>query len=157
MSAVPIVTKAGPRSYVPAVGTVVQVGQVVAGTTGGTQMVGGRIVIAAAASTKVVGVAVNDAMAPEDLSSTPGTDALGRPVVSMVPIPTKTAVIYGGMETLVTYAADAAFGDPLIAAANGSVTPAGATPDARTIIGKCTEPGGVVVATNPIALARITV
>ena len=37
-------------------------------------------------------------------------------------------------------------------AADGKVTPAGATPDARTIVGKCTEPAGVVVATNPRGL-----
>lgn len=46
-------------------------------------------------------------------------------------------------EVRVTYAADTAFGAQLIAAATGQVTPAGATPDATTLVGQCTEPNGV--------------
>jgi hypothetical protein len=47
------------------------------------------------------------------------------------------------VETLVTYAGAATFGQLLIAAANGQVTPAGAAPDVRTIVGRCTAPAGV--------------
>ena len=46
-----------------------------------------------------------------------------------------------------------ALNDPLVAAANGQVTPAGATPDARTIVGRCTNPGGV--AAGAVGLMRI--
>jgi hypothetical protein len=35
----------------------------------------------------------------------------------------------------------------------GGVAPAGATPDARTIVGECAEPGGV--AAGAVGLARI--
>jgi hypothetical protein len=54
----------------------------------------------------------------------------------------------------VKYAAVANLGDKLIAASAGRVTPAGATPDARTIVGECTEPGGVTVV-DSVALAWI--
>lgn len=148
MSAVPIVTKQGPRTYTPADNSVILGGQLVEGSTGG------RIVVATAGSLRVLGAATNDAVAPEDFPPADATDALGRSVVSFVPVATSTAVVYGGMETIVTYAADAAFGQKLIAAANGTVTPAGATPDARTLVGTCTEPGGVVVATKATGLYR---
>ena len=51
------------------------------------------------------------------------------------------------------YAAAANFGDALICAANGQVTPAGATPDARQIVGKCTAPNGVGI--GAVGLMRI--
>jgi len=71
------------------------------------------------------------------------------------PQPTKVAVAYGGMEVDgVTYTADCAEGLALIAAANGDVSPAGATPDARTVIGWCAEPGGVVVLTKATGRVR---
>ena len=44
----------------------------------------------------------------------------------------------------VTFAADTHFGDKLISAANGQVTPAGTTPEATTLVGQCFEPGGVL-------------
>lgn len=44
---------------------------------------------------------------------------------------------------LVTYTAAATVGQKLIAAANGQVTPAGATPDARTVIGECFDATGI--------------
>ena len=142
------VTKTGPRTYSPAATKTVRGGRVVEFVTGG------RIQEAGAGSLKVAGVALTDAIAPEDLSTAPGTDAFGKPVSNFAVYPTTTAVAYGGDEVEVTYAANAAQGDPLIAAANGTVTPAGATPDARTIIGRCTQPGGVVVATKATGLAR---
>lgn len=137
MSAVAQVTKTGPRTYVP-----------VENITGG-QLVEGRVLsgvaaigVAAAGSTTVVGVALVDGQAPSAISTTP-TTVNGRPVLNAAIIPPAIAVAYGGIEVPVTYAAAAAFGQKLIAAANGQVTPAGATPDARTIVGTCTQPGGV--------------
>lgn len=146
MAGVPQYRKAGPRTFVPASGQTVRGGRVVEGVAGG------RIQEAAAGSTRVLGVALGDAMAPEQQVTTPTTGADGRPVTAMYSLPTNVAVADSGIDVKVTYAANANFGDRLVAAANGTVTPAGATPDARTIIGKCVEPMGVVVATNPRGL-----
>lgn len=95
----------------------------------------GKIKPAGAASLKVLGVAANDA-APAGSGSALnyGTN---RPDV---------AVYSGPHEVRVTYAAAATFGAKLIAAANGQVTPAGATPDAASLVGVCTEPAGVAAA-----------
>jgi len=143
------VTQGGPKTCTPADNEVILGGQLVEGRAGG------RIGVAAAASVKVLGVALNDAVAPEDFPAADTTDALGRTVVSAVPIPTTVAVAYGGTEAAVVYSANASFGDKLVATANGTVAPAGTTPDARTIVAICAEPAGVVVATNPRGLARI--
>ena len=148
MAGIVQVTQGGPKTFTPADNQVIKGGQVVEATTGG------RIKVAAAGSFKVLGVALTDAVAPEDFPGANGTDTLGRPVVSAVPIPTTVAVAYAGTEVKVTYAATAAFGDKLIAAADGKVTPAGATPDARTVVGICTEPAGVTAA-NATGLIRL--
>ncbi|UAJ16182.1 scaffolding protein [Gordonia phage Malibo] len=142
------VTQGGPKTFTPASGETILGGQLVEARAGS------RIGVAAAGSTKVLGVALTDALAPEQFPPANTTDALGRTVVSAVPIPTVVAVAYAGTEVRVKYAAAANFGDKLIAAANGTVTPAGATPDARTIVGTCTEPAGVALnATGLIRLA----
>lgn len=145
MSGIPQVTKTGPKTFTPVENIV------------GGQLVeargSGRIGIAAAGSAKVLGVAVTDAQSPDALVTT-STIVNGRPQLNAAPLASVVAVAYGGIEVPVTYAANAAFGDRLVAAAGGTVTPAGATPDARTIVGICTEPNGVVVATSPIGLVR---
>lgn len=149
MSGVVQFRQGGPATFTPADNATVRGGRVV------EAVAGGRIQEAGAASLVALGVALTDAIAPEDVVTTTSNDALGRPVLAAVAIPTKVAVAYAGTECKVTYAANASFGQKLICAANGTVTPAGATPDARTIIGVCTEPGGVVVATNAVGLMRI--
>jgi hypothetical protein len=55
------------------------------------------------------------------------------------------------------YAAAATFGQRLVAAANGQVTPAGAAPDAREVIGVCYEEAGVstVGATGAVLLTLV--
>lgn len=136
MPAIPQVTRTGPRTYVPASGVSVLAGQVVEARAGG------RIGPAAAGSLVVLGVALQDAIAPEDLVTT-ATTVAQRSVLNTAVLPQNVAVAYGNVETLVTYAAAATFGQLLVAAANGQVTPAGAAPDARTIIGRCTAPAGV--------------
>lgn len=148
MVGVPIVTKTGPKTFVPASGEAIRGGLLVEARAAG------RIGAAAAGSFVVLGVALNDAQAPEQLVTTPTVDAQGRNVLNAAQFPTIVSVAYGGDEVNVTYAANAAFGQKLIAAAAGTVTPAGATPDARTIVGTCTEPLGVVVGTNPVGLMR---
>lgn len=154
MSGVAIVFKQGPKTYTPADNSVVKGGDVLAAGTGG------RCVVAGAGALNVVGIALNDAIAPEDVV----TAATGTPpVLAAVPQATKVAVAYGGMEVDgVTYAADAAEGVALVAAANGDVTPltgfaAGEDqPNVNfaQIIGWCAEPGGVVVATKATGRVR---
>jgi len=139
MPAIPQVTKQASRTYVPAVGQIIYGGQVVEGTSGG------RIKVATAGATRWLGVAVTDARAPEDVNTALGSPGTvdGRPLVNFAPFPANVTVVSAGIEVPVVYAAAANFGDDLICAANGQVTPAGATPDSRTIVGKCTAPNGV--------------
>ena len=111
----------------------------------------GNIGVAAAASVKVLGVATKDARVP---ASNETTDTFGNVTVDVTQITEFTAVGVEGVYP-VLYSANAAFGDPLVATANGTVAPAGVTPDARTIVGRCWEPGGVVFATNPLGLVKI--
>lgn len=148
MSGIAQYRKTGPRTYTPLSGQVVNGGRVVEAAAGG------RIQHAGAASVKHLGVALTDAIAPEQVVGTPTTGADGRPVTAMYSLPVNVAVVDSGIEVKVTYAANANFGDWLICAANGTVTPAGATPDARTIVGQCREPLGVAVATTPLGLMK---
>lgn len=131
MGAIPQVRKTGPKSY-PAAETVLG-GQLVEGRTTS----GGSVGVAAAGSFKVLGVSLNDAVA------TLVTDPVNG-ILNTAPLGTRVNVAKS-VEVPVKYAAAAAFGDKLIAASLGRVTPAGATPDARTIVGECTELGGVTV------------
>lgn len=147
MAGIAQVTQGGPKTFTPADNEVILGGLLVEARAGG------RIGVAAAGSLKVLGVALTDALAPEDFPAADGTDSLGRTVVSAVPVPTTVAVAYGGTEVKVTYSAAATFGDKLVATAGGKVGPAGATPDARTIVGICTEPAGV--AANARGLIRL--
>ena len=149
MPGIPQVTQGGPKTFVPKAGAFVRGGR------GVEAVAGGRIQEWGAGTTKGLGCALTDAIAPEDVNTQSTTDAQGRPVLNTVVLPTSVAVAYGSTEVPMTYAADAAFGDPLIAAANGTVTPAGATPDAATIVGRCTAPSGVTVASNPVGLVRL--
>lgn len=111
---------------------------------------GGIVQEAGAASVKVLGMATKDARKPVDPTS---VDTFGNPITDVTMITDEVAVGQGVYPAV--YAANANFGDVLIAAANGTVTPAGAAPDARTVVGQCREPLGVVVATNPVGLAWI--
>jgi len=144
MAAVPIRTKTGPGTGIPA--EPILGGQVVEGRTAG------RVGVAAAGSVKVLGIAVTDGIAPEAQTLT-ATVVSGRPVLNATPLPTVFSYAYGGQEVPAVYAAPAAFGEKLVAAAGGKVTPADATPDARTIVGTCTEPNGVTAA-NAVGLVR---
>jgi hypothetical protein len=134
VSAVKIVTKSGPKTWTPA--EAILGGQLVEARGSS------RIGVAAAASVKVLGVALTDAINPEAIASAT-TTVNGRPTLNAAILPSRVGLAYGGMEVPVTYSAAAAFGDKLVATANGQVGPAGATPDARTIVGTCTEPAGV--------------
>jgi len=144
MPGIPQVTKTGPRTYTPAAGQTVTGGHLVEPRppVDGER----RCAHAAAGSTTVLGVALSDAIAPEGMVSTP-VIVNGRPVLDAAPLPRSTAVAYGGIETLVEYAAPADEGQALVAASGGRATPATAADvDPRAIVGKCTEPGGVTAA-----------
>jgi hypothetical protein len=106
-----------------------------------------RVGVAAAGSLVVLGVAIQDAITPEAFTSAPVSGVLNE-----AQNPTRVGLAYGGDEAPVTYAANTTFGQKLIAAAAGKVTPAGATPDARTIVGTCAEEAGVLA--NAVGLMR---
>jgi len=132
MSGVTVKFEHGPATYT--VAEAVTGGQLVEARA--SSVVG----VAAAGSVKVLGVALKDAT-----NATPAT-------TDSYPLPS-TVPVARGVTVRVTYAAAANFGDKLIAAASGQVTPAGATPDARTVVGQCTEPAGV--SSGAVGLARI--
>lgn len=132
MGAIPQVRQTGPKSY-PAVEAILG-GQLVEGRATN----GGSVGVAAAASVTVLGVSLNDAVAVLVTDPVNG-------VLDTAPLGTRVNVAKS-LEVPVKYAAAAAFGDKLVAASAGRVTPAGATPDARTIVGECTELGGVAAA-----------
>jgi hypothetical protein len=119
------------------------------------QVLGGQLVVpdaspastvsvAGAAAINVLGVAGIDA-AP--IVSQAGTNTgYGQPVVDISFLPDYVAVYHGPCDTHVTYAAAATFGQLLKAAALGQVTPwvSGADTNPATIVGRCTQPGGVL-------------
>lgn len=127
------------------------VGEPVAGGRMVEARAGGVVGVAAAGSLVCLGIATKDATPVADAVS---TDAFGNTVVNVggAQVTDKTAVAAEGYYP-VTYAANATFGQLLVCAANGQVTPAGATPDARTVVGKCWEPNGVNA--GAVGLAKI--
>lgn len=137
MPGIPQVRKGGPITCTPAAGVSITAGQVVEARAGG------RIGPAAAGSLVALGVAIQDAIAPEDLV-TQATTVGGRAVLNTAVLPQNVSVVCDpGTEVPVVYAAAATWGQFLVAAANGQVTPAAAAADPRTIIGKCAAPAGV--------------
>lgn len=134
MAGIPQVRKAGPRTYTPA--ELILGGQVVEARAAS------RIGVAGAGSVKTLGVAINDAINPEGITTEP-VIANGRSVLNAAPLATVVSVVDSGIEVPVKYAAPAAFGDRLKAAAAGTVTPMAAGDDARVYVGKCTQPAGV--------------
>lgn len=93
----------------------------------------GKVKPATAGATTVLGVALEDG-APTS-SQTPLNFSVARPEI---------AVAYGDVDINVTYAATAAWGVKLKAAANGQVTPwVSGTDAADLIVGVCTAPAGV--------------
>ncbi|BDB62364.1 hypothetical protein ACLBYD_30330 [Rhodococcus sp. C26F] len=145
MAAVTQVTQGGPKSFIPA--EVILGGQLVEARTGG------RIGVAAADSVKVLGVALTDGQSPETAQGGTTVDAIGRPIINAMPIPTVVSVAYAGTETKVTYSAAATFGDKLVSTGSGKVGPAPVDATAAEIVGICTQPQGV--AANAVGLIRI--
>lgn len=143
MPAVVMVTKTGPQNYTP--DELILGGQLVEGKDNS------RVKVGTAGATRILGVALDDGNAPEAFVSEP-TLVNGRPVLNAAPLP-KIVSVTRGQEVPVKYSANTKFGEPLVATANGQVGPAGATPDARTIVGRCTAPAGV--AAGAVGLAVI--
>ena len=139
--------KLGPDSY-----------QVSALVAGGTLVIadssGNTVSTAGAGALNVLGVAGNDASPIVSQAGT--TTAYGDTLVDISVLPDYVSV-YHGADMHVTYAANAAFGQLLKAAANGTVTPwvSGTDTLPATIVGRCTQPGGVVQATLATGRARI--
>jgi hypothetical protein len=120
---------------------------VIAAVTGGMLVdgVAGGVQPSGAASNVCVGVAVTDAL-PAGTSQAPTVPGVPPGIsVNLAPYPSSVAIANEGVWPLV-YAAPATFGQRLITAANGQVTPAGAAPDARQVVGICMEPAGVAAA-----------
>lgn len=138
----PRLSNAGPATY-PVV-EAVKGGQLVEARVGG-------VGVAAAGSLKVVGVANIDA---RPFQNPVTTDGDGFETINISPLPQETTCSFERF--VVTYAADAAFGDSLVAASLGRVTPAAPGVDPRAIVGFCDELNGVVVASNPKGLAYIS-
>lgn len=128
--------KQGPATY-PALEAIVG-GQLVEGRANG-------VGVAGAGSNTVIGVALDNASNTGTSFGTAISPATvgGYSVLAATAAPVTVSVVISGRVTGVTYAANATFGQALIAAASGQVTPAGATPDARQVIGYCDEPAGV--------------
>lgn len=113
----------------------------------------GKVAPAPAGATNCLGVALTDAH--------PTGSAPADPLHTDWPEP--HVAVADDVDIHVTYAAAAAYGDLLVCAANGQVTPvtdAAATPTGadvtatRGIVGRCTEPAGVSGA-GVVARARI--
>lgn len=98
----------------------------------------GKVKPCTAGSVKFLGVARNDGQPAGTNPTNPLNIAWGRPDI---------AIDYAPADVDTTFAAAANFGDLLMAAANGQVTPAGATPAVGTVVGRCSTPAGVAAAT----------
>ena len=136
--------KMGPANY--QVSTLIYGGQVVEATNPGTTTDLTVKPSATASSSIVLGVAGNDANVLTAQTGAP--NSYGQPLIDISVLTDYVSVYSGGYDIWVWYSGAAQPGQRLIAAGtvsgqNGTVTAAGATPDARTLIGVCTHPGGV--------------
>lgn len=141
-------TKHGPESY--QVSALVKGGQLVVPDASPATTVS----VAGAGAVNVLGVAGTDAQPiPNQAGDTTG---YGQPLVD-ISVLSDYVPVWHGVDIQVTYAANCNFGELLKSAASGAVTPwvDGTDTDPGTIIGRCTQPGGVVISTTAIARARI--
>jgi hypothetical protein len=143
--------KSGPSSY--QVSAQVLGGQLVAADASPATTVS----VAGAGSLFVVGVAGNDAAPIPNQANSTDTAAGGAPLVDISVLSDYTSVYADGYDMHVTYAANCTFGTLLKAAANGQVTPwvSGTDTLPATIVGRCTQPGGVTISANAVGRARI--
>lgn len=104
----------------------------------------GLVKPATAAATTVLGVAWADANPVSTNPLSPLNTAWANPEV---------AIQYGPADVDLTYTSNAAYGQLLLAGANGSVVAAGAAPAADQVVGRCTAPAGVL--SGAIGRARL--
>jgi hypothetical protein len=139
MSAVLPHYKQGPANY--QVSTLIYGGQLVENTTQTAGTTDLTVKVAGAASTHVLGVAGADANVIATQLGSPNT--YGQPAIDISVLTDYVAVYYGGVDIWVWYSASVTPGQKLLAAATGTVGPAGAGPAADQVVGICTHPGGV--------------
>lgn len=143
MSAVLPHYKTGPINK--QVSTLVIGGQFVEPTTATAGTTDLTVKVAGSASTNVLGVAGADANVLTAQSGAP--NSYGQPQIDISVLTDYVAVYCGPVDIWCYYVGAANEGERLIiGATGGAVTAAGATPDARTVVGVCTHPGGVAAA-----------
>jgi len=140
--------KSGPDSY--QVSALVLGGQIVIPTSANATTVAA---CAASGALNVLGVAGNDASPYVSQAAFTDANAGGQPLVDISVLPDYVAV-YHGVDVRVTYEAACSFGQQIMTAATAGNVKAwdGVTPS--TIIGRCTQPGGVTAGAT-VARARI--
>jgi hypothetical protein len=113
--------------------------------------------VAGAAAINVLGVAGNDAAPIPNQAGDTDTLSGGSPLLDISVAPDYTSVYYGPVTAHITYAANATCGQLLKAAASGAVTPwvSGTDTNPATIVGRCTQPGGVTISANAVGLMRL--
>ena len=143
-----VIPKFGPGPVTYEVVEAVKGGQVVEGRAAG------KIGVAAAGSTTVLGVASKDA-APTYTAS--GTTGQGFPSVdTSAGYVTPYVAVHGEGHLPVEFTAAVAFGKAVKAAAAGKVAPwVSGTDAADLIIGTCREPGGITAAAQ-VGLIKIS-
>jgi hypothetical protein len=135
----------GPANYQAATliygGQLVQPNTLTAGTTDLT------VTQALSGSVNVLGVAGTDANVV--LTQTGAANSYGEPLIDISVLTDYVPVYYGGIDIWVWYTNQNAVPPGarlIIGGTAGCVTVAGSTPDARTVVGVCTHPGGVSTA-----------
>jgi len=108
---------------------------------------------AVAASTHVLGVVGKDGNVLT--AQTGAANTYGAPLIDMSVLDDFVSVYYGGVDIWAWYSAAVTLGGKLLAAANGTVGPAGAGPAADQVVGVCTHPGGVSAAMLTQALGGL--
>lgn len=139
MSAVLPHYKQGPANY--QVSTLIYGGQLVENTTQTAGTTDLTVKVAGAASTHVLGVAGKDANVIA--TQTGAANTYGQPLIDVSVLDDYVPVYNGGVDIWVWYSAACTPGVKLLAAATGTVGPAGAGPAADQVVGICTHPGGV--------------
>jgi hypothetical protein len=130
--------KTGPASY--QVSALVIGGQLVQSTSANATTV---MPCATSASLLVLGVAGNDASPIVSQAAFVDANAGNAPLVDISVLPDYTAV-YRGVDIGVTYEAACSFGAQLMAAATAGNVKAWDGTTVGAIIGRCTQPGGVL-------------
>ena len=126
----------------------------VGGTLVEVDGVTGKVKPASAGSVTCLGLALGDAAATAGMQSVT-QDAWGRNVGGAMNPPNEVAVAYRGSWWVKnTSGGTLAYGARLICGAAGALAAAGATPDARTLIGIVIEPAGI--ANNAEGRIRLT-